>query len=117
MHAQTFRRSTAGQIEYWLTLGKSMESEGLTAQQAKAVVEAHDQKIFGKALIAKFIAHSESGQLAAGIQTVLEENKQKAIALANTSANDVYVSPLHSSMPICTNQRTFSTCKTPKFAR
>ncbi len=88
-HAQAFRRSTAGQIEYWLTLGKSMESEGLTAQQAKKVVEAHDQKVFGKALIAKFTAHSESGQLAEGITRIVEENKQKAIALGNISTNNV----------------------------
>jgi ParD-like antitoxin of type II bacterial toxin-antitoxin system len=78
--AQTFRRSTAGQIEYWATLGKSMEINGLTAQQAKAAVTAHDEDVFGKALIAKFMAFEQSGQLAAGIQQVVEENKQKAIA-------------------------------------
>jgi hypothetical protein len=81
--AQTFRRSTAGQIEYWATLGKSMEINGLTTQQAKAAVQAHDQDAFGTTLLAKFITHSDSGQLAAGITRIVEENKQKAVALGN----------------------------------
>ena len=32
--AQTFRRSTSGQIEYWAALGRKLEKNGLTISQA-----------------------------------------------------------------------------------
>jgi ParD-like antitoxin of type II bacterial toxin-antitoxin system len=37
--AQTFRRSTAGQIEYWAALGRKMESSGLTILQAEQALQ------------------------------------------------------------------------------
>jgi hypothetical protein len=44
--AQTFRRSTAGQIEYWAALGRKMETSGLTILQAE---QALQQDAAGKA--------------------------------------------------------------------
>lgn len=37
--AQTFRRSTAGQIEYWAALGRKMEASGLTILQAEQALQ------------------------------------------------------------------------------
>ncbi|MEN9329479.1 MAG: hypothetical protein RLZZ484_667, partial [Pseudomonadota bacterium] len=33
--AQPMRRSVAGQVEYWATLGRIVEHSGLTAQEAQ----------------------------------------------------------------------------------
>lgn len=38
--ALTMRRSMASQIEYWATLGRSLEAAGLTAGDAAAMVDA-----------------------------------------------------------------------------
>jgi hypothetical protein len=42
--AQPMRRSVAGQVEYWATLGRIVEHSGLTAQEAqeRAYWESHD---------------------------------------------------------------------------
>ena len=40
--AQPLRRSVAGQIEYWATLGRVVEHSGLTAQEAQAAIEAYE---------------------------------------------------------------------------
>jgi hypothetical protein len=77
--AQTFRRSTSGQIEYWAALGRNLEIKGLTAMDAKRAIQEGDHAEFGKALINKFMMHSQSGQLAKGTSRIIEENRQKAI--------------------------------------
>lgn len=40
--AQPLRRSTAGQIEYWATLGRVAEQSGLTAQEAREAIERYE---------------------------------------------------------------------------
>ena len=40
--AQPLRRSAAGQIEYWATLGRVVEHSGLTVQEARAAIENYE---------------------------------------------------------------------------
>lgn len=44
--AQTMRRSVASQIEYWATLGRSLESAGLTAQDSSALIAREDATLY-----------------------------------------------------------------------
>jgi Asp-tRNA(Asn)/Glu-tRNA(Gln) amidotransferase B subunit len=81
--AQTFRRSTAGQIEYWAALGKNLELQGLTTQQAKAAIEQSDRETQLQSLISKIKTVSQNGSLSTAIQTVIAENRKKAVALGN----------------------------------
>ena len=77
-HAQTFRRSTAGQIEYWIGLGKSAESQGLTTLQIKQALEQSDRDMQLQALISNVKTVSQNGALSAAIQNVIADNRQKA---------------------------------------
>ena len=81
--AQTFRRSTAAQIEYWAALGKSLERQGLTTQQAAAAMEQGDKETQLHTMISSIKTVSQNGQLAAAIQNVIAENRQKAVAFEN----------------------------------
>ena len=40
--AQPLRRSAAGQIEYWATLGRIVEHSGLTVQEARLAIENYE---------------------------------------------------------------------------
>ena len=40
--AQPLRRSVAGQVEYWATLGRIVEHSGLTAQEARDAIEGYE---------------------------------------------------------------------------
>ena len=40
--AQPLRRSAAGQIEYWATLGRVVEHSGLTVQEARLAIENYE---------------------------------------------------------------------------
>lgn len=40
--AQPLRRSAAGQIEYWATLGRVVEHSGLTVQEAQRAIERYE---------------------------------------------------------------------------
>jgi ParD-like antitoxin of type II bacterial toxin-antitoxin system len=82
--AQIFRRSTAGQIEYWAALGKSMESQGLTAEQAKMAVQKNDMDAHDQAVFARWMQSETSGKMAQSIQEVLAEDLAKMTA--NTAA-------------------------------
>ena len=96
--AQPLRRSAAGQIEYWVTLGRVVEHSGLTVQEARDAIEnyeaaardaraarvkleaapvdeATDQLEFLKRRI---LAVSEDGTLEAHIRTIVADNRQKA---------------------------------------
>jgi ParD-like antitoxin of type II bacterial toxin-antitoxin system len=85
--AQTFRRSTAGQIEYWAALGRKMEASGLTILQAEQALQpdvdgnganAHTGSDSLEAHIAKMsIAHS-SGALKRQFHTIVTANQALA---------------------------------------
>ena len=96
--AQPLRRSAAGQIEYWVTLGRVVEHSGLTVQEAREAIERYeaaarearearmkmeaapvDEPIDQLELLKRrILAVSEDGTLEAHIRTIVAENRQKA---------------------------------------
>lgn len=83
--AQPLRRSVAGQVEYWATLGRIVEHSGLTAQEAQAAIETYEaaaraaQKTRIVAdLTSRLLAAESSGSLAQRVREVVEENRQQA---------------------------------------
>ena len=74
--AQTFRRSTAGQIEYWAALGRKMEASGLTILQAE---QALQQNAAGsdelEAHIAKMSIANSNGALKRQFHTIVISNR------------------------------------------
>ncbi len=83
--AQPLRRSVAGQIEYWATLGRVVEHSGLTAQEAQMAIEgyeatakkAHQAHIVAD-LTSRLLAAEVSGSLAQRVREVVEENRKLA---------------------------------------
>jgi hypothetical protein len=83
--AQTFRRSTAGQIEYWAALGRKMEASGLTILQAEQVLQqdvvGNDVNAGSDALeahMAKMSATNSSGALKRQFHTIVTSNQALA---------------------------------------
>ncbi|MDI1236684.1 MAG: hypothetical protein PSV26_04280 [Polaromonas sp.] len=81
--AQPLRRSAAGQIEYWATLGRVVEHSGLTVQEARAAIEAYEaaarqaQQTRAVAdLTSRLLAAEVSGSLAQRVREVVEENRK-----------------------------------------
>ncbi|MBC7617797.1 MAG: hypothetical protein H7293_02175 [Candidatus Saccharibacteria bacterium] len=79
--AQTFRRSTAGQIEYWAALGRKMESSGLTILQAEQALQQDSTNSSDslEAHMTKMKAANSSGALKRQFHTIVASNQ----ALAN----------------------------------
>lgn len=92
--AQPLRRSVAGQIEYWATLGRVVEHAGLTVQEAQAAIEGYevaarqarkaqpnepgDGEDSLAALKRRVLAASADGALQAHIIKIVEDNRQRA---------------------------------------
>lgn len=96
--AQPLRRSAAGQIEYWATLGRVVEHSGLTAQEARDAIEnyetaarqAREARIRAEAAALdaapdslesvkrRVLAASADGSLQAHIRRIVADNRQKA---------------------------------------
>ena len=81
--AQPLRRSAAGQIEYWATLGRVVEHSGLTAQEAQTAIEVYEaatrkaQKMSIVAdLSSRLLAAQASGSLAQRVREVVEDNRK-----------------------------------------
>ncbi|MDO9198915.1 hypothetical protein [Rhodoferax sp.] len=87
--AQPMRRSVAGQVEYWATLGRIVEHSGLTAQEAQTAIanyeaaarrarpsstEAPSQ---ADALLSKFMAAEADCSLAQRVRDVMAKNANK----------------------------------------
>lgn len=82
--AQPLRRSVAGQVEYWATLGRIVEHSGLTAQEAQAAIQTYESaahKTQLDAIEARFAAADQSGHLADRVRDVVLDNRAKAAAL------------------------------------
>ena len=97
--AQPLRRSTAGQIEYWATLGRVVEHSGLTAQEARDAIERYEvaaqdartgQAQAGAAaadeapdsldtIKRRMLAANADGSLQAHITHIVAENRQQAV--------------------------------------
>ena len=77
--ALTFRRSTAGQIEYWAMLGKAVEESGITVREVQAVMEpaqeAASQDDLLDAIEMKFDRATSSGALAKRMREVIAANQ------------------------------------------
>ncbi len=95
--AQPLRRSAAGQIEYWATLGRVVEHSGLTVQEARLAIEnyeavshkvrqasidAPDNDSQANELIARFMAVEADGSLAQRVREVVADNRSKALRFA-----------------------------------
>jgi hypothetical protein len=92
--AQTLRRSTAGQIEYWALLGKAVEDGGLTTREATDALNlnykndsdtarnAPNRKASqASSLVAQFTEFSASGALAQHVRHVIAQNAHPKQAL------------------------------------
>lgn len=83
--AQPLRRSVAGQVEYWATLGRVVEHTGLTVQEARTAIEAYEAAVRKTrvadtvaSLTQKLLAANASGSLAQRVREVVEENRALA---------------------------------------
>ena len=82
--AQPLRRSVAGQIEYWATLGRVVEHSGLTAQEARSAIEGYEatnkthQAQVVSDLTSRLLAAEASGSLAQRVREVVEQNRALA---------------------------------------
>ena len=88
--AQPMRRSVAGQVEYWATLGRIVEHSGLTAQEAQTAIAnyeaaasrarptASEPASQADALLAQFMAVENDGSLAQRVREVVANNRSKA---------------------------------------
>jgi hypothetical protein len=83
--AQPQRRSVAGQIEYWATLGRIAEETGLTVQEAREAISRYDAAARQalapdsvEAIEARFLAAESSGFLAEAVRQSVKEQRSKA---------------------------------------
>lgn len=78
--AQPMRRSVAGQVEYWATLGRIVEHSGLTAQEAQTAIANYEAAARrtrptepdsqADALLAQFMTAEIDGSLAQRVREV-----------------------------------------------
>ena len=92
--AQPMRRSVAGQVEYWATLGRIVEHSGLTAQEAQTAIANYEaaarraQPASTQApsqadtLLAQFMVAETDGSLARRVREVVAINRSKATGAA-----------------------------------
>lgn len=82
--AQPLRRSVAGQIEYWATLGRVVEHSGLTVQEARTAIEGYEEgtapSAQADALVDHFMAVEADGSLAQRVREVIANRIQAASA-------------------------------------
>ena len=88
--AQPMRRSVAGQVEYWATLGRIVEHSGLTAQEAQTAIANYEAAARharsttselaspADALLTQFMAVETDGSLAQRVREVVASNRSKA---------------------------------------
>lgn len=86
--AAPMRRSVAGQIEYWATLGRIAEETGLTVHEAREAIAHYDAKRQATtadpldALEAAFVTADQQGTLAAAVRKTVQSNRRKALQAA-----------------------------------
>ena len=86
------RRSVAGQIEYWATLGRIAEASGLTISEAREAIalDGARQSTVSEAasleglegLEADFLAAESSGRLAQAVRQTVQANRRQALKAA-----------------------------------
>jgi hypothetical protein len=88
--SQTMRRSIASQIEYWATLGKALESAGLTTSDSHALIARQERATYHvttpvpppvslelEDLQAHVLALAKSGALTARAEEAVAANKTR----------------------------------------
>ncbi|GAA6141162.1 hypothetical protein [Hydrogenophaga sp. 5NK40-0174] len=81
--AQPMRRSVAGQIEYWATLGRIAEASGLTVQEARDAIARHDAQQSAEvvdpldAIEARFLEAESTGRLAQAVRQTVQGRRRK----------------------------------------
>lgn len=86
--AQPQRRSVAGQIEYWATLGRIADETGLTVQEAREAIARYDARQRADeprddsldAIEARFVEAETSGRLAQAVRATVMDKRQAAPA-------------------------------------
>lgn len=85
--AQPQRRSVAGQIEYWATLGRIADETGLTVQEAREAIARYDARQRGEsldesldAIEARFAESETTGRLVQAVRSTVSANRRKADA-------------------------------------
>jgi hypothetical protein len=87
--AQPQRRSVAGQIEYWATLGRIADETGLTVQEAREAIARYDARQLADsepldesldAIEARFTQADNSGRLAQAVRNTVLGNREKTAA-------------------------------------
>lgn len=91
--AQPQRRSVAGQIEYWATLGRIADETGLTVQEAREAIALYDARLHLApvdesldAIEARFVTTETSGRLAQAVRDTVLANRQRALASSRKAA-------------------------------
>ncbi len=87
--AAPMRRSVAGQIEYWATLGRIAEASGLTVSEAQEAIARYDVRQAGApdvdpldAIEADFLAAESTGRLAEAVRQTVQANRQQVVKAA-----------------------------------
>jgi hypothetical protein len=87
--ATPMRRSVAGQIEYWATLGRIAEASGLTVSEAKEAItryDVHQTKAIDAnpldAIDADFLAAESTGRLAQAVRQTVQTNRRHIVKAA-----------------------------------
>ena len=96
--AQPLRRSAAGQIEYWATLGRVVEHSGLTVQESQQAIENYEAAARQERVVRleaasapldtaldslesvkkRILAVNADNSLQTAIQRIVASNRQKA---------------------------------------
>lgn len=82
--AEAQRRSVAGQIEYWATLGQITEETGLTVLEAREAIARYDAQAQDQAALdaieARFAEAADSGGLAQAVRQTVQADRRRAPA-------------------------------------
>jgi hypothetical protein len=88
--AEAQRRSVAGQIEYWATLGQITEETGLTVLEAREAIARYDAQAQDHAALdaieARFAEAAASGGLAQAVRKTVQTDRQRAAVAAPARA-------------------------------
>jgi hypothetical protein len=84
--ATPMRRSVAGQIEYWATLGRIAELAGLTVSEASGAIKLYDARPSTElqadqmdSVEAEFVKAQATGRLAQVVRQAVQANRAQAV--------------------------------------
>ena len=85
--ATPMRRSVAGQIEYWATLGRIAEETGLTTLQAREAIAQYDKGIQSprnplQSIEDAFLKAEQTGTLVQSVRKTVLANRRKSVQAA-----------------------------------